>query len=194
MIKIKIIVVVVLFVIGAILGYGISSIKTEPTEIKSSITSLRETGKLEVMSASVNINRKLFITKDDTNEYAAIYNVPGTAVYTVDLSKLEIDYVKSDNGKYKLIVGIPELEQSLNVKEDEAKKLDDYQKGNFTGSAKEGFEEYLTIVKESYDKAKKEISNSEGLISMAKESAKTQISLLIKSLNTENCEIVMYFI
>ena len=76
MIKIKIIVVVVLFVIGAILGYGISSIKTEPTEIKSSITSLRETGKLEVMSASVNINRKLFITKDDTNEYAAIYNVP----------------------------------------------------------------------------------------------------------------------
>lgn len=194
MIKIKIIVVVVLFVIGAILGYGISSIKTEPTEIKSSITSLRETGKLEVMSASVNINRKLFITKDDTNEYAAIYNVPGTAVYTVDLSKLEIDYVKSDNGKYKLIVGIPELEQSLNVKEDEAKKLDDYQKGKYTGSAKEGFEEYLTIVKESYDKAKKEISNSEGLISMAKESAKTQISLLIKSLNTENCEIVMYFI
>lgn len=194
MIKIKIIVVAVLFVIGAILGYGISSIKTEPTEIKSSITSLRETGKLEVMSASVNINRKLFITKDDTNEYAAIYNVPGTAVYTVDLSKLEIDYVKSDNGKYKLIVGIPELEQSLNVKEDEAKKLDDYQKGKFTGSAKEGFEEYLTIVKESYDKAKKEISNSERLISMAKESAKTQISLLIKSLNTENCEIVMYFI
>lgn len=196
--KNKIIIVVILLlvfcVMGIVAGREISSGKSDATEITTSMTSVKQIGELEVMTASVQINREIFISKKDETQYASLYTVPGTAVYTVDLSKLEIDCVGSKEEGYKLLVGIPQLKSSLKVREDELEKLDEYQKGTFTGSAKEGYEKYITVTKESVAAVEKEISNSDGLMSMAEESAKTQIGLLIDSLSIEKCETVLYFL
>ncbi len=182
-------------VAGIFIGRDVNSKNTDTSAITTSVTEVKQIGKLEVMTASVQVNRQIFISKKDNVQYASLYTVPGTAVYTVDLSNLEIDCVGStEDGGYKLLVGIPALETTLMVREDELEKLDEYQKGSFTGSAKEGYEKYLTITKESVAAVEKEISNADGLLSMAKESAKTQIQMLIDSLSIEQCETVLYFL
>lgn len=180
---------------GIFIGRYVNSKNTDTSAVEIDVTEVKQIGKLEVMTASVQVNRQIFISKKDNVQYASLYTVPGTAVYTVDLSNLEIDCVgSSENGGYKLLVGIPPLESTLMVREDELEKLDEYQKGSFTGSAKEGYEKYLTITKESVSAVEKEISNADGLLSMAKESAKTQIQMLIDSLSVEQCETVLYFL
>lgn len=188
------ILLLIFVVVGIVIGREISSGKTNTTEITTSMTSVKQIGELEIMTASVQVNRQIFISKKDETQYAALYTVPGTAVYTVDLSELIIDCVGSKEGGYKLLVGIPPLESSLLIREDELEKLDEYQKGTFTGVAKEGYEKYLQVTKESVAAVEKEISNSDSLMSMAEESAKTQIGLLIDSLSIEKCETVLYFL
>ncbi len=164
------------------------------SNIQTSISTVKEIGELEVMTASVQINRQMFISKAEDTQNAALYQVPGTAIYSVNLEDLEVDETISSSGNKKLLVGIPSLEVKLMVREDEIEKLDEYQKGKFTGSREAGYKEYLLITKESVAAAEKELSNSDGLMSMAKESAKKQIESLITSLSIEDCEIVLYFL
>lgn len=193
--KVVVIILVLSIPVGICIGRYDNLKNNDTSAITTSVTEIRQIGKLEVMTASVQVNRQIFISKKDNVQYASLYTVPGTAVYTVDLSNLEIDCVGSpENGDCKLLVGIPALESTLMVREDELEKLDEYQKGTFTGSAKDGYEKYLTITKESVEAVEKEISNADGLLSMAKESAKTQIQMLIDSLSIEQCETVLYFL
>lgn len=193
-VKIVIILLVVFGMVGCVVGYSNSHKESNVANITTSMTSLKQIGELEVMTASVQINRQIFISSKNETKYASLYTVPGTAVYTVDLAGLEIDCVGSKEEGYKLLVGIPAVKSSLMVREDELEKLDEYQKGTFTGSAKEGYEKYLTVTKDSVASVEKEISNADGLMSMAEESAKTQIALLINSLSIEECEAVLYFL
>lgn len=167
--------------------------KNKAAKVKTVISSVKDIGELEVMTASVQINRQIFITKASDAQYGALYTIPGTAIYSVNLENLEIDEVSSSTERKKLLVGIPALEVKLMVHEDEIEKLDEYQKGKFTGSAKEGYEKYFLITKESVATVEVEISNSDGLMSMAEESAKKQIEALITSLSLEDCETILYF-
>ena len=192
-IVIIIIVAVALVVSCIVLGRKVGDAKSSAV-VTADITSVKEIGELEVMTASVQVNRQILISSNNNVEYSSLYNVPGTAVYTVDLSKLEIDIVDTADGGRKVLVGIPALEVSLMVHEDELEKIAEYQKGRFTGSAKEGYEKYLAVTKESVAAVEKEIADSEGLRSRAEDSARTQIDMLIRSLSLENCETVLYFL
>ena len=192
--------IVVIIIVAAALVVSCVVLGRKAGDAKSSalvtadITSVKEIGELEVMTASVQVNRQILISSNNNVEYSSLYNVPGTAVYTVDLSKLEIDIVDTADGGRKVLVGIPALEVSLMVHEDELEKIAEYQKGRFTGSAKEGYEKYLSVTKESVAAVEKEIADSEGLRSRAEDSARTQIDMLIRSLSLENCETVLYFL
>ncbi len=188
-----IIIAVALVVCFGLLGRKIGD-NFSSTKVTAEIVSVREIGELEVMAASVQVNRQILISSNNKVDYASLYNVPGTAVYTVDLSKLDIEIVDTADGGKKVLVGIPPLEVSLMVHEDEIEKIAEYQKGKFTGSAKEGYEKYLAVTKESAAAVEKEIADSESLRNMAEDSARTQIDMLIRSLSIENCETVLYFL
>ncbi len=188
-----IIIAAALVVSSVVLGRKAGDAKSSAV-VTADITSVKEIGELEVMTASVQVNRQILISNNNKVEYSSLYNVPGTAVYTVNLSKLEIDIVDTADGIRKVLVGIPALDVSLMVHEDELEKIAEYQKGKFTGSAKEGYEKYLSVTKESVAAVEKEIADSEGLRSRAEDSARTQIDMLIRSLSLENCETVLYFL
>ncbi len=192
-IVIIIIIAAALVVSSVVLGRKAGDAKSSAV-VTADITSVKEIGELEVMTASVQVNRQILISNNNKVEYSSLYNVPGTAVYTVNLSKLEIDIVDTADGIRKVLVGIPALDVSLMVHEDELEKIAEYQKGKFTGSAKEGYEKYLSVTKESVAAVEKEIADSEGLRSRAEDSARTQIDMLIRSLSLENCETVLYFL
>ncbi len=192
-IVIIIIIAAALVVFSVVLGRKAGDAKSSAV-VTADITSVKEIGELEVMTASVQVNRQILISNNNKVEYSSLYNVPGTAVYTVNLSKLEIDIVDTADGIRKVLVGIPALDVSLMVHEDELEKIAEYQKGKFTGSAKEGYEKYLSVTKESVAAVEKEIADSEGLRSRAEDSARTQIDMLIRSLSLENCETVLYFL
>ena len=190
--------IILLVVLAVLVAFAVILVKVENnnkiSNVQTSISSVKEIGKLEVMTASVQLNRQMFISKAEDAQYAALYQIPGTAIYSINLEDLEIDETQTPSGGKKILVGIPALEVELMVYEDEIEKIDEYQKGKFTGSDKEGYEKYFFITKESIAAAVKELSDSDGLMSMAKESAKKQIEALITSLSIEDCETVLYFL
>lgn len=195
----RLVAIIVIAIVLAVLcaSWGRKSGDTfSSTKVTAEVTSIREIGMLEVMTASIRVNRYITIAEsnEDKPAYAALYDIPGTAVYSVDLSKLDIDVVSSEGGRRKVLVGIPTPEARLKVAENEINKLDEWQKGSFTGSAENGYMEYMKVSKDSADALEKEISDSVNLKSRAMESAKTQIDMLIRNLSIDDCDTVLYFL
>lgn len=195
----RLVAIIVIAIVLAVLcaSWGRKSGDTfSSTKVTAKLTSIREIGMLEVMTASIRVNRYIGIAErnEDKPDYAALYDIPGTVVYSVDLSKLDIDVVNTEVGRRKVLVGIPTPEVSLMVAENEINKLDEWQKGLFTGTAESGYKKYMQASKDSVDAVEKEISDSENLKSRAMESAKTQIDMLIRNLSIDDCDTVLYFL
>ena len=149
-------------------------------------TELQQTAELEVLVASVKL--KDFHTIGDDINYAALYLVNGNVVFTVDLSQADIEPI--ENG---LHVTLPSPKGTLYLDESSVKKVAEYQKKFFNGSAEDGFDAYLNTMKHMQEASEETLNNYDTLISAAKESAKKQVLLLAQGVQTGSKEIHIDF-
>lgn len=152
------------------------------------VNKIQELNKLEVLVASVKLNDVHSVGKEDNPDYAALYLLKGNAVFTVDLSKAEIQ-----NGENEISILLPEPEMELIVDQREIKKVAEYQKYYFKGSAEDGFNAYLASMDKINEQSKNEVANYNELIKMARESAKKQVEQLVGTVSVSESNVKVGF-
>lgn len=158
------------------------SAKDTKSEIK---TSLSEVGNLEVLEAGV----KLKDVNTLGNNYAALFLLKGVAIYTVNLKDVEINDVDSSTVEILL----PDVNVEIYIDESATEKLAEYQKYSWSGSAKDGFVEYMNT-REAADKSvKATLENYDDLIEAAESSAKKQVGIIAQAATGNKKEIVVHF-
>ncbi len=168
---------------------GFAAGKKEGLSAKDTVSTIKnvvsECQKLEVLVASICI--KNYHEIGDKKQYAALYLANGEIIFTVDLSKLEVEE-KSD----RLEVTVPVPESKFVIDEQSINKADEYQTKFFNGTTEDGIKGYLNTMKELYGKVEDNIDNYDELLQDAKNSAKKKIENLV--INTSLCEKDIYIV
>lgn len=152
------------------------------------VSKIRELNRLEVLVASVKLNDVHSVGKEDDPDYAALYLLKGNAVFTVDLSKAEIQ-----NGENEISILLPEPEMELIVDQREIKKVAEYQKHYFKGSAEDGFDAYLASMDKIGEQSKNVVANYDELIKMVRESARKQVEQLVGTVRVSESNVKVGF-
>lgn len=154
-----------------------NSVQIEVDDIKSR-------NSLEVLKASDTFLKVTESDKDNSSQRWV--EIPGTAVFTVDLSMSEI--IKDEYNKYVLVrVNAPEL---TNIKIDYGScKIDLYNHEtgflDINGNYEEGADEAQSDYAEAYGELRDRFYNDQKFYIAAENSAKNLITALIKNLNPE---------
>lgn len=191
--KTRLLLVFLLICIFVGIGSGLlyNLLKPEKIDVRSMIGSFPKEGRLEVLSASVEINTSILKGEKNDTDYFSIYSTPGTAVYSVDLEEIQIDFLETNN---KILIGIPTPDFVLYIAEDDGEKVFEFQKHSYTGNAQSGYESFIESRSISYNNAVKSIKNNRELTDMAKESAKTQVTNLTLSMTPNGYNVTTYFL
>lgn len=148
-------------------------------------TSIRNIGRLEVLSAAVSL-KNLHKTGDD---YGRLEILLGDAVFAVDLSEAVI----TQETEQEIIISLPQPEMTLYFDENKTQKLADYQKYSFSGSAEDGFDAALNSRKAVFEEAADTITNYDSLMERAKASAAKNVALLAENVMVEDTAVKVEF-
>ena len=158
------------------------SAKDTKSEIENSFS---DVGNLEVLEAGV----KLKDVNTLGDDYAALFLLKGVAIYSVNLKEVEINDVDSST----IEVLLPDINVEIYIDESGTEKLAEYQKHSWSGSAKDGFVEYMNT-REAADKSVKEtMENYDAMIEAAENSAKKQVGIIAKAATGNKKDIVVKF-
>lgn len=136
---------------------------------------MQDVGKLDVLVAGVSLNNFHRLG----NNYAALYLMKADAVFSIDLSKVQVDQNREGSQIY---VTVPQPEIEVYYDEAETEKVAEWQKNYFSGDANDGFTAYLNSMKEIEENASEELAQNDNLMNMARTSAEKQISRLISNI------------
>lgn len=148
---------------------------------------IKETGNLEVLVAGIKMTN---LNKVGNNDYAALFLVKGNAVFSVNLKNISVEL--SDDFSTATVT-VPDVTADIYIDDSATEKLAEYQKGKFTGSAEDGFTEYLNTSNQLADKAEESISNYDQLKEVARSSAKKQVTNMVKSFNSRIVDVDIEF-
>ncbi len=149
-------------------------------------TDLIRTGRLQVLTAGVKIANCHKVGED----YAALYIVKGSAVYTVDLEKAKVDYNSADSS---MRIDIPKPQMEVYIDQNETEKLAEYQKHKFVGDAEDGAKAYLNSMKHSEEEIKESMDNYDSLMEQAKTVARNQIEALVDTVRGDHLSVTVHF-
>ena len=161
-----------------------AGLSAEDTVMEVSRT-VRETGKLEVLVANVEIPDYHEVGKT----YAALYLFRGSAVFTVDLQQASI----SRTPEGEVIILLPDPEAVVNINDSETELLAEYQRKFFNGSADDGFQAYLNSLRLIDSIALEKVSNHDVLMDMARNSAKKQVEMLASGVCVNCSRVTVLF-
>lgn len=150
-------------------------------------TNLVETGQLQVLTAGVKITDFHTLGKD----YAALYVLKGSAIFTVDLTTVTVDY---DGVNSSMVIDIPKPQMEVYIDVNETEKLAEYQKHKFAGSAEDGAKAYLNTIEQSEEKIRESISNYDSLIEQAETAAQKQIEAFVHAVRGNILSVTVSFI
>lgn len=152
------------------------------------VSKIQELNKLEVLVASVKLNDIHSVGKEDNPDYAALYLLKGNAVFTVDLSKVEIQ-----DRENEISILLPEPEMELIIDQREIEKVAEYQKNYFKGSAEDGFDAYLASMSKIDEQSEEVVANYDELIKIARESARKQVEQLVGTVSVSETNVRVEF-
>ena len=178
--KMSLMVILMIVIFGVFVRKTFNTGKTTKSVVKTD--SVKEIGNLEVLSASVNLG----ITETFDNDKAAFqFKKEGTAVYSVNLEKIEVSI---DPEKKRLYASIPieALSVTLYVDESSTEKVAEYQERGWTGNAETGYRKHLEMTTDGYEKIMQSLQNSSNLKTSAIVSAEEQIRMLIEASLIDN--------
>ncbi len=165
---------------------GLSAEDTE-VEIIDKIHSMSETGKLEVLSASVVVHNKMTMG-DDYKNFTISY---GNIIFTVDLNEADID---ADGKSVNITIPKPESQLTINYNDERNDIVYEDLKHFFSGDAASAYEAGLNSDKKILEKANEDqISNYSMLERTAEEYAVDQVTNLIKSGTLEEVSVNVGF-
>lgn len=142
-----------------------------------------EVGNLEVLEAGVKLKNVNTLGDD----YAALFLLKGIAIYSVNLKEVEINDIDSSSVEILL----PNINVEIYIDESATEKLAEYQKHSWSGSAKDGFIEYMNT-REATDKSVKDtMENYDALIEAAEGAAKKQVGIIAKAATGNKKDIVV---
>lgn len=150
---------------------GLSAVDTK-ADIGASI---KQTGKLEVLVASV----ALINVNSVGEEYKGLYVMKGDAIFTIDLSSATVGF--SEDAE-EVFVNIPAPDVVIYINDKETERLDSYQKTTFSGTNQDGYTEYVNSMKQIDDNVKKSIVNFDSLVETANDVGKKRVEALIDSI------------
>lgn len=159
-------------------------LSAEDTTVKI-IDTMKETARLEVLVASVKLKDIHSVGDDD---YKALYMLKGNAIFSVDLSKADID--ERTDGLY---VTIPQPEMELIIDQSMIKKEAAYQKHYWKGSAEEGLDAYLNSMAQIAKKSESSLANYDSLVRAARNSATKQVIQLVNSVSASRKNVYVSF-
>ncbi len=173
-------------ILVAVLG-GLMGSKSEVVfkDTTVDMPSIRNIGKLQVMSANVNIVDDITIGASALPDFKRIYNRKGTAVYSVDLSRIGF-FIDQTQPNKTVFIKLPSLEVELFLDERTTKQIAEYQKKGWTGNAADGFLSYLTTSKNGYEAMEKSLQQYEGLMLEARKSAIKRVRQLAETTYLDN--------
>lgn len=148
------------------------SAKDTKVQIENKMESM---GKLQVLL----VDMKLFDVYEQGDIYAALWEISGEGVFTVDLSQGKV-IGNEEDGKIKIEIPRPEFVPYLN--DSTLETVDDYNNNTiFNGDAKDGYTGYLNSRAELDKRIKKEFAEDLDLTAQAEASAKEQVKKLANS-------------
>lgn len=188
--------IIALVIVLAALAFGLHFGAKEEPEVMTpdvNFNYISETARLDVMTAQVNILEDVTIGTSESPDYKRVYSQKGTVVYSIDLSNVT-PYRASNGLDTVIFVPLPELDAALYIDETTTKNIAEFQKGRYTGSAKEGFSTYLDTAKASHEEMERAIKDYDGLYTMAKSIALDKVRMLIsETLVEEDVSLEVYF-
>lgn len=138
----------------------------------------------EAVTDSVILNGLIDLTTDDEPEYAALYTMNGRVVFSVDLSKADIE-VTDDN----VTILIPSPKAELYTDQESCKRIAEYQGKSgwilFNGSAEDGYDAYLNTFKKTTETVENAVDNYDSLMEQAESAALTQVEEYVKALGAQ---------
>ncbi|MBP3802597.1 MAG: DUF4230 domain-containing protein [Oribacterium sp.] len=158
------------------------SAKDTKSEIKNSFS---EIGNLEVLEAGV----KLKDVNTLGDDYAALFLLKGVAIYSVNLKDVEINDIDANTVEILL----PPINVEIYIDESATEKLAEYQKHSWSGSAKDGFAEYMNTRAATDQSVKETMENYSNLTEAAQSSAIKQIEIIAKAATGNKKEVVVSF-
>ena len=154
---------------------------------------ITQNARLDVLTAQVNILEDVTIGDAESPDYKRVYSQKGIVVYSIDLSKV-VPYTASNGLKKIIFVPLSGLDATLYIDESTTEKLAEYQKGKFTGSAKDGFRAYLDTAKASFEEMERAIKDYSSLYSMAEKEAINQVRMLVEeTVIGDNISVEVFF-
>lgn len=170
---------------GQIDGYKkgkAAGLSAKDTTVELSVK-IQEVQRLQVLVASGKFSDILSVGDD----YAALLSMKYNAVFTVNLGTAEIDL---QNDGLHILLDQPKVEffpVGKIVKENV------YQKGNYTGSAEDGYDAFINSSNEIKVKAMEQLSGDASMISAARTSAETQLVQLVNAVSLSKPEVFVQF-
>lgn len=155
---------------------GLSAIDTNVKLIQDIISS--ESNKLEVLIAGISFENNHQVG----DKYKALYYLAGDAVFTVDMTKLNI----SEDVEGKIHIEIPEPAVEVYIDDTKTEQLAEISNIFFDGSTEDGYVAYFNSMDQIQKKSIEEIENYTDLMKTAKDSAKSQIKNLYVSVYGKN--------
>lgn len=148
---------------------------------------LKEAGNLEVLVAGIKMTN---LNKVGNNDYSALNLIKGNAVFSVNLKDISI--ILSDDFSTATVT-VPDVTADIYIDDSATEDLAEHQKGKFTGSAEDGFTEYINTSNQLAEKAEESISNYDQLKESARSSAKKQITDMVKNFNSRIADVNISF-
>lgn len=158
------------------------SAKDTKSEIKNSFS---EKGNLEVLEAGV----KLKDVNTLGDDYSALFLLKGVAIYSVNLKDVEINDIDAN----AVEILLPPINVEIYIDESATEKLAEYQKHSWSGSAKDGFAEYMNTRAATDQSVKETMENYSNLTEAAQSSAIKQIEIIAKAATGNKKEVVVSF-
>ncbi len=158
------------------------SAKDTKSEIRNRFS---EIGNLEVLEAGVKLKNVNTLGDD----YAALFLLKGVAVYSVNLKDIEINDIDADT----LEILLPEITVEVYIDERDTEKLAEYQKRSWTGSAEDGFVEYMNTRSATDQSVRETMEDDAALTEAAEDAAIKQVALIAKAATGNKKEVIVGF-
>ena len=154
------------------------SAKDTVAEIATAIeNNAKGLGSLTVLVANVDLTTY----HEVGGKYGALYLSRGSAVFTIDLNKMNVTYKE---GLISIVLPKPKAEITIDPSETE--KIEEWQKKYFDGTDSEGFKAYLNTFKAMKSVSEDEIENYSVLQERATESAIKQVEEIANAARGNN--------
>lgn len=149
-------------------------------------TLLKETQNLQVLQVKFDLSDIYQQGKD----YAALFVLPCTGVFTVDLEQSEV--ALQNNGNMLITIPKPQFTPYFDVSE--AETLAEYPEGKtYKGDAKDGYDGFKNSLERLKKNVEAEMIGYKNLSEQAEIAAKEQVENLAKSICGQNCSVSVQF-